>query len=542
MLVRLQGPSAGPRRRLVVGLAVSLLSIALTTLLLYPLREVAPAVSLGVVYLLGVLLVSSIWGLWLGLATAVGSALAFNFFHIPPTGRLTIAEGEHVVAFGVFFVAAVVAAELAQRARLRAAEAEERRGEADLAAEMARVLLLGSEDLRDALAASAQRLAAALALPSAAIRLGAVEADEGRLTFPLRDGPHQLGTLLVPAATDEPTLRRLQERVVPSLEALLGAAIERDELLGNRVEAAALRRTDVLKTALLRAVSHDLRSPLTAIRTAAEPLRSGSLSATEREELAGVVIEESERLSRLIDNLLDLSRLEAGAAEAQLAACDLGEVIRAAVDELRADAGEFRLQLPDLPLLEADAAQLQRAFVNLLENSGRHSAGHPVLVRAQALHDRVPGARRRSRPRDPAGPARPSLRALLSQRHRCHRAPGVGAGPGDRARLRRGQRRTSMGGVAPQPGHHLRARVPAPGRRARERIDSPGRSRRLLVTEPRQRVLVCDDEAQILRALRVLLRDAGFDVLPASTASEALGHRGGAGAGRRHRRPGAARR
>lgn len=372
-----------------LGVAIAATAIAATTLLLYPLREIAPAVSLGVVYLLAVLLVASIWGLWLGLLTALASAAAFNFFHIPPTGRFTIADEENWVALAVFFVAAVVASELAQRARQRAAEAEERRREADLAAEMARLLLRG-EDLRDALATGAQRVASSMDLPSAAIELAAVDGDERRLAFPLRDGPRQLGTLLVPSGIDEAKLRRLQERVVPALEALLAAAIERDALLGNRVEAAALRRTDVLKTALLRAVSHDLRSPLTAIRTAAEPLGGDSVDGAEREELAGVVIEESERLSRLIDNLLDLSRLEAGAAEAQIAACDLGDVIHAAVDELRADEGKYRLQIPDdLPLIEADAAQLQRAFANLLENSGRYSGEHPVLVRAQALHDRI---------------------------------------------------------------------------------------------------------------------------------------------------------
>ena len=87
----------------------------------------------------------------------------------------------------------------------------------------------------------------------------------------------------MPADLPEATLRRLQERVVPALEALLAAALERDELLGDRVETAALRRSDVVKTALLRAVSHDLRSPLTAILTAAEPLRSASdLSDDER--------------------------------------------------------------------------------------------------------------------------------------------------------------------------------------------------------------------------------------------------------------------
>jgi two-component system, OmpR family, sensor histidine kinase KdpD len=195
---------------------------------------------------------------------------------------------------------------------------------------------------------------------------------------------------VVPQGTAEPTLRRLQERVVPALEALLAAAVEREELLSDRVEAVALRRTDVLKTALLRAVSHDLRSPLTAIRAAAEPLRDGSLDQDERSEMSSVVIDEAVRLSRLIDKLLDLSRLEAGATAPRLTPCDVAEVIFAAIDELRPPLSAFRLQIADhMPEVEADPVQLQRAFANVFENAHHHSEGHPVIVRASALHDRV---------------------------------------------------------------------------------------------------------------------------------------------------------
>jgi len=374
----------------VVGVAVAALSVAVTTLIVYPLAQVAPEVSLGVVYLLAVLLVATVWGLWLGVATAVASALAFNFFHIPPTGGFTISDGEHWVALAVFFVTAIVASELAERARQQAQQADERRREADLSAELAR-LLLRADDLHDALSAGAHRIASTLDLPSASIEIGAIdETGERRVAFPLREGARQIGTLVVPADLPEGQLRRLQERVVPPLEALLAAALEREQLLSNRIEAAALRRTDVLKTALLRAVSHDLRSPLTAILNAAGPLKSDSITPEERAELAGVITQEARRLSQLIDNLLDLSRLEAGAAEPQRDWCDLREVIQAAIDELQLPADTFRLQLaPDMPLIKADASQLQRAFVNLLGNSARYSGGHQVQVRAMALHNRI---------------------------------------------------------------------------------------------------------------------------------------------------------
>ena len=388
---RRRGPSvlpvAPPSR--ILGIVAAVLVVASTTALVFPLREVAPVVSLGVVYLVAVLVISTIWGAWLGVLTAIASALAFNFFHIPPTGRFTIAQSENWVALVVFLIVALIGSSVAQVARARATEADQRRREADLAAEMARLLLRGNE-LSESLPAAAQRLAAALGLPSAAIELAPVEGDEGQVAFPLREGTTQLGTLLVPAGLPEEALRRLQERVVPSLEALLAAGLDRDRLLGEVVETRALRRADVVKTTLLRAVSHDLRSPLTAIVAAGEAIASPTLSDDERRELGSVISDESARLSRLIDNLLDLSKLEGGAAEPRPQWCSVEEVINAAVDDLRLPPNRLSLSLdPDLPLVRADAAQLERAFANLLENGVRYSGGHPVSVRARVTGGRL---------------------------------------------------------------------------------------------------------------------------------------------------------
>src|SRR3954453_14843272 len=309
------------RPPLLLGVAAAVAGVALTTALVFALRDVAPVVSLGVVYLVAVLVIASIWGVWLGLATALASALAFNFFHIPPTGRFAITGGENWVALGVFFIAAVLASSLTEVARRRAEEAEQRRQEADLSAEMARLLLRGGR-LEETLPAVSERLARALALPSAAI---VARAEPG--TFPLREGSRQIGTLIVNGP--EPVLRRIQVRIVPALEALLAAALERDALMAEAVETAALRRSDVIKTALLRSVSHDLRSPLTAILTSAEALR---IDPEEREALAEAIIEEATRLSRLIDNLLDLSRLEADAAEPRPEWSSVEEVLGSAIE------------------------------------------------------------------------------------------------------------------------------------------------------------------------------------------------------------------
>jgi two-component system sensor histidine kinase KdpD len=371
-----------PRR---TGVLVAVAAVALCTLLIYPLKQIAAVVSLGVVYLLAVLIVSAIWGAWLGVFTAVLSAAAFNFFHLPPVGQFDISGSSNWVALVAFLVAAAIVSSIAEVTRARTRDAEDRRREADLAAEMARLLLRG-DNLAAALPTAAARLAHVLELSSAAIEMEAVEGDERRVAFPLREGTTRLGTLLVSADTSEANLRRLQERVVPALEALLSAALEREGLLGGVVETAALRRADSVKTALLRAVSHDLRSPLTAISAAGEAIGSPSLSQPEREEMAAVIQEEARRLSRLVDNLLDLSRLEAGAAEPRRDWTSVEDLIRMALRELAAGADEFSLSIDrDMPLVSVDPVQMERAFVNVLENARRHSGGHPVSVRARAV-------------------------------------------------------------------------------------------------------------------------------------------------------------
>ena len=310
-----------------------------------------------------------------------------------------------------------------------------------------------------------------------------------------------LGTLVVPAAAEDVA----RERVAPALEALLWAALERERLTAEVVETSALRRSDEIKTAVLRSVSHDLRSPLTAILAAGEALSSPSLGSEDRLELADTIAHESRRLTRLVDQLLDLARLQAGTAEPREDWCSLEEVIRAAVEDTGAP-DRVRLAIAsDLPLVRADAGQLRRAFANLIENALRYGDHEPVAVRARVSGGRILHARGRPGPGHPARRAGAHLRAVLP-RPRRGRA-GLGAGAGDRARAARGQRRTRARGVAPRPGDLVRDR-PA----AAERSRGAGMTR----------VLVVDDEPQILRALRVVLREAGFEAIPAETAEEAL--------------------
>ncbi len=238
-----------------LGILIAALCIALETLLADTLQSVAPVHALDVVYLLGIVVVASVWGLWLGVGMAMVSTFAFDYFLIPPAWTFSITKTENWTVLAVFIAIALLSSAVARLALSLAVEAEERT-DAALAADLAR-LLLGAPDLKTAMPAAGDHLAAALDLPSARIELGTVVEDGPRVALPLHHDDAPLGTLLVPAGLPRRTMRGLRERVVPSLEVLLQAARERervadalkssrDELRRIAEEQAALRRLATL--------------------------------------------------------------------------------------------------------------------------------------------------------------------------------------------------------------------------------------------------------------------------------------------------------
>jgi PAS domain S-box-containing protein len=228
MRVRLLSPLVvGPTARpLGLGLVVATSIIVAETLLLDLLKHVAPMHAFGVVYLPGVLVVVTGWGLGLAAVTSLVSALAFDYFRYWPSQKFDVTSAHNWVVIGVFLVVSLSANTLAGLARSRADEAAEHRREADLVAELARLILRAS-DVPSALDAAAQRVAGVLGLPWAALELGAAPGDEYRCAVPLRDGATVLGTLLVPAGLPNSVRQRLRDRVVPALEALLAAERQR---------------------------------------------------------------------------------------------------------------------------------------------------------------------------------------------------------------------------------------------------------------------------------------------------------------------------
>lgn len=352
---------------LAVGTLASVGVVALVTAAVSVLDRWIPVLSLGALYVLAVLPVAIAWGALLAVPVAVASMLAFNFFLLPPRHTFHLREGENWLALVIYLTVALAASWLAARARRRARQAEQREREASLIAGAA-ATLLGASSLEDELQAVGEAVADALGVAHARITLGDAERP-GELA--LRAGGRTVASLALDGAGRPLADAAVRARLLPALAALLALAHERERLEHEARDAEALRRSDAMKTALLRSVSHDLRSPLTAISAAADALTSPSLSLDEadREALLATIVEESARMGRLVGDLLDLSRLEAGAARPTLELHAVDELVAIALEELRGDA-RVAVDLPaELPPVTVDAAQLRRSLVNVLENA-----------------------------------------------------------------------------------------------------------------------------------------------------------------------------
>src|SRR5438270_4173314 len=361
------------------------------------LEDIAPVTGLGVVYLLAVLFVASRRGEIAALGTAVAAVLTLNFFFIEPRHRLTISDSRNVAALGVFLIAGIVVSRLAAAARqranesdLRAREAAARDRESSLLAAVASSLL--SEGPVEAqLSTPGGRLTDAVSQAGLRLELSPAPAPrEGEETIPLRLRSRRAWLYSRP---DSGWRREELDRIAEPLARLVDVAIDREEVAERTAEAEAARRADVAKTAVLHAISHDLRSPLTAITTATGALRSGPLSEDDRRELLSVLGSESTRLARLVDDLLDLSRIEAGAVNPRPDWCDLHDTVASAAEHVRRQNAEHEIELAvpaDLPLVRADPAQMERVFSNLIENAVKFSpATAPVRVTASVAQERV---------------------------------------------------------------------------------------------------------------------------------------------------------
>jgi two-component system sensor histidine kinase KdpD len=372
------------RRDLLVGIPASVGAVALVSALVSVLEPHVPVLSLGVLYVFAVLPVALFWGTGLAVAVSVASMLAFNYFFLPPRHSFHLRESQNWLALTVYLVTAVVVGVLAARARRRGDDAEQRRAEAHVLAETASELLRGSE-LDDVIAHLAELSAGVLRVDAARLELATPPAEEGERALPLEVGRGTVATLFVDedATVDDAVARRF----LPALAALLALSADRRALEAEALEAEALRRSDALKTALLRTVSHDLRSPLTAILAAAGALANPELQLddADRAVLADAIREEATRLDRVVRDLLDLSRLEAGSAEPHRELWPVDELVAQALESVGPAAERVVVEIDeDAPPVQVDAAQIERVLANLIDNALKFSPPQsPVVVRAE---------------------------------------------------------------------------------------------------------------------------------------------------------------
>lgn len=391
--------------RWLINSVLALLVVALFTALLFLLRGVLTTPIVALLFLIPVVISAFRWGLVPGVVASFGAFLALNYFFLPPYYALAVHQSQDILALIVFLAVAVLISQLVGRIykslsdlRMREMEALglynfslELSGlsrEADIARLLATQLQEGLEaQLVDVTLAAEPPLSQVDARSPAD---GTLPAGPANVSLPIQSGRGALGDVRL--WRDTP-LQPPEERVLRTLTRQTGLALERAQLARVETRARILEESDRLKSALLSSVSHEFRTPLVTIKAAATGLRSGMVSwdSPAREELLIALEDESDRLNRLVDNLLSSSRLEAGALTLSRQWHFLLEIIDPAVDRMARTLQNYTLVIDvseDLPLVYVDHVLIQQVFVNLLGNCAKYApAGTMIGIAAETDGD-----------------------------------------------------------------------------------------------------------------------------------------------------------
>lgn len=371
------------------GVLLTLFALPLLTAALVAGRGDLALGSVLLLYLLAVVVISVVGGIVAGLLAAVSSSLLANFFLTPPYHTFVVADRDSVLTLVVFLLVASMVSVLVDVAARRQGAAVRSEAEAALIGRVAGAPL-GDRSAHDVLS----EVAATFGLVSVAL----VERRGGADTVLAQVGPAiDHASVSIPAGPDRlllgegPPLFAEDRRLLAQLSRAAARALDAAQLAGEAERARELAQVDRLRTALLAAVGHDLRTPVASLRAAASTLASAEveLSDTDRDSLLGTVVESADRLADLIANLLDLSRLQAGALSVDLQSVPLDEVVaRALIDR---HLSEVVNAVPDdLPMICTDVGLLERVVANLADNAWRHSpSGAPVRIDAHAEGSRV---------------------------------------------------------------------------------------------------------------------------------------------------------
>jgi two-component system, OmpR family, sensor histidine kinase KdpD len=396
----------GPR--VVVGYAVALGGTAAATAALLALRQDVSTTNVVLVFLVVVVAAAANGGLGPG-ATAAGLGfLAFDLLFLPPYGHVKVHDRQDYLSLAVYLLIALVTSVLVSTRERRQAQAERRERETRTLYELSSRLLV-HDNLQATLEQVASTVRSLFALEGCAVLLvgedgrqrpvavdGEVGEDAARreLTVPLRTSGAPVGAIVLVAGEARPLrLDEQEQRVLHAFANQAALAVERDRQQEERAQARALAETDRLRTALLNSVSHDLRTPLSSIKASASSLLDPTVDwgPQQRREFLETIDQETDRLTRLVHNLLDMSRIEAGALDPRLVETALPDVTGPVVRLARSKSSQpIEVDIPDdLPAVLVDPVRLDQVLTNLLDNARRYAGGEPVTVQGRAANGRV---------------------------------------------------------------------------------------------------------------------------------------------------------
>lgn len=382
-----------PTRRTLTGWLLVLAGLPLLTFALTQLRHDVTLSSDLLVYLLFVVVAAAVGGAMPALAAAVTATLLVNWFFTPPLHTWAIARGSDVLALVVYLATAAIVSTLVSIAAHRSIEARRANTEAEALAAVA-----GTAVEADPLPVLLEHLCQVFGLAGASL----LRRVEGRWITDTAVGAappvpdtanetHDLGEGLILALSGT-RLGARDRRLLKAFSANLAAALERRRLDAQAVEANLLAGANQLRSSLLQAVSHDLRTPLASIKASVSSLRQGDItwSAAESNEFLATIEDETDRLTNLVGNLLDMSRINADAVTPAMSPAALDAVVAAALNGLGARAKNVEVDVPETtPAVNIDPGLLERVIANLVDNALTYAPDSPVRVDAGPVGDRV---------------------------------------------------------------------------------------------------------------------------------------------------------
>lgn len=384
----------------------SLLVVAGMTAMLLMFRAQLNTSTVALLYLLPVLVSTTLWGLGAGILCGFVTFLSYNFFFLQPYHTFEVHESQDITALVIFLVVAILVSQLVGRAKKGLEAALAREQESTRLYELS-TSLVGVSDLKEIAAVIAKKTAETFQSDAVEIR---VENMRGEGLFSLRNGATNPGSPARPAVVapletvrgflgelhiwrEKGAFSPTETRLLHIFSAQSALALERAALANAERRAQVLEESDRLKSALLSSVSHEFRTPLVTIKAASTSLLNGQVEwdSAARRDLLEAVDEEADHLNHLLGNLLDMSRIEAGAMKPELQWNLLSEIVEHATARIHRslERHTLRVEIPEeLPLIPVDFVRLEQVFKNLISNSAKYAPpGSEILIQARALED-----------------------------------------------------------------------------------------------------------------------------------------------------------